>query len=433
MGQTQTDLRTHGHLVKRVTAIALILGATATAYSGDRHSAGVRPRPVTSQSAHASSGRADVEFTTQEVQAIKSLAQLRKVTPAAVIQGWQIRFGVADLPDKGRPWLLLYCHVRRTGQGAGAGPLAPPTQMYTGAALLGPVSFVVTTSGSLGARKKVKVAAPKIPAAGLKDVERLFVAAIPVAGKQATYIFVHSGDAGTIIARWQRPADAQARAHPWLPFAAAAEKGFIVADEFQAARPTYPRRAPLWRLVQGESFTLPRPIAGKLVRYFLPGCVRGDAPYYEPRYYNEKTDTGVKRKEPQPLKLAISDGAFVVASKVELANRPDEYLLARWWVNDKAVVAPAPKAGVQTKKARADAVSKTKEMKVALRLPTYLGTLKAGDEVILQVMHCDGGYSRLGGEAVAQLVKGWPAFGPMLSNELTFTVTKEMLSKGTER
>lgn len=423
-------------LFRRVTATALVLGVTATAYSGDRYSAGVRPRPVTSQSAHASSGEVDINPTTQEVQAIKSLAQLRKVTPAAVIQGWVIRIGVADLPDdKARPWLLLYCHVRRAGQGAGAGPLGPPTQMYSGAELLGPVSFIATTSGSLGTRKKLKIAAPKAPAGGQKDVERLYVAAIPVAGKQATYIFVHSGDAGQLIAKWQRPADAQARAHPWVPFAAVAAKQYIVADEFQAARPTYPRRAPLWRLVKGQGFMLPRPVAGKLVRYFLPGCIRSDAPYYEPRYYGEKTETGTKRKEPFPLKLAVSGGAFAIGSKVELVNRPDEYLLARWWVNGKAVVPPAPKAkaGARTEKARTESVSRTREMKVALRLPTYLGRLKVGDKVALQVMHCDGGYGRVGGKAFARLVHGWPAFGPMLSNELTFTVTKEMLSKGTER
>lgn len=425
----------YGNLVKQVTATALVLGVTATAYSGHRYSAGVSPRPVTTPSAAKDSGGVYVKPETQEVQAIKSLAQLRKVTPAAVIQGWEIRIGVADLPDdKARPWLLLYCHVRRAGQGAGAGPLGPPTHMYTGAELLGPVSFIAATAESLGARKKVKIAASKAPAGGQKDVERLYVAAIPVVAKQATNIFVQSPDAEKLIARWQRPA-AEAHPCPWMPFAAVAAKQFIVADEFQPARPTYPRRAPLWRLVKGEGFALPRPIAGKLVRYFLPGCVRGDAPYYEPRYYGEKTDTGIKRKEPFPLKLSISAGAFAIGSKVALVNRPDEYLLARWWVNGKAVVPPAPKAKAasQEEKARTETVTGTREMKVALRLPTYLGTLKAGDKVALQVMHCDGGYSRLGGETVAQLVHGWPAFGPMLSNELTFTVTREMLPKGASR
>ncbi len=423
-------------LFKWMTAAVLVLGLTASAYSGDRYSAGVRPRPVTSQSAHASSGGVDLMPATQEVQAIKSLAQLRKVTRAAVIQGWEIRIGVADLPDdKARPWLLLYCYVRRAAQAAEAGPLGPPTQMYSGAELLGPVSFIVATTESLGTRKKVKITAPKAPAGGRKDVERLYVAAIPVAGKQATNIFVHSGDAEQLIAKWQRPAAGEAHPCPWMPFAAVATKGYVVADELQAARPTYPRRVPLWRLVKGEGFALPRPVAGKLVRYFLPGCIRSDAPYYEPRYYGEKTDTGVKRKEPFPLKLSISAGAFAIGSKVGLVNRPDEYLLARWWVNGKAVVPPAPKAktGAKAEKARAETAARTKTMTVALRLPAYLGRLKAGDKVSVQVMHCDGGYSRLGGEAVAQLVHAWPAFAPMLSNELTFTVTKEMLPKGTGR
>ena len=430
----------YGDLVKQVTATALVLGVTATAYSGHRYSAGVRPKPVPSQSAHKYSGGVYVGPTTQEVQAVKSLAQLRKVTHAAVIQGWEIRIGVADLPDdKARPWLLLYCHVRYAGRDAGAGYLGPPTHVYSGAELLGPVSFIVTTSGALGARKKLKIAAPKAPAGGQKDIERLYAAAIPVVPKQATHIFVHSGNADRILAKWQRPAG-EAHPCPWMPFAAVAAKQYIVADELQAARPTYPRRAPLWRLVQDEDFTLPRPIAGKLVRYFLPGCIRsdapyGDAPYYEPRYYGEKADTGTKRKEPFPLKLSISAGAFAISSKVGLVNRPDEYLLARWWVNGKAVVPPAPKAkaGPREEKARTETVTGTKEMKVALRLPAYLGRLKAGDKVAVQVMHCDGGYSRLGGEAVAQLVNAWPAFAPMLSNELTFTVTKEMLSKGATR
>lgn len=425
----------YGDLVKQVTATALVLGVTATVYSGHRYSAGVRPRPVPTQSAHASSGEVHVESTTQEVKAIKSLAQLRKVPPAAVILSWEIRIGVADLPDdKARPWLLLYCHVRNAAPAAGIGHLGPPTQMYSGAELLGPVSFIVATTESLGARKKIKITAPKAPAAGRKDVERLYVAAIPVVAKQATNIFVHWGNAGQLIAKWQRPAG-EAHPCPWMPFAAVGAKGFVVADEFQAAWPTYPRRVPLWRLVKGEGFALPRPVAGKLVRYFLPGCVRGDAPYYEPRYYGEKTDAGVKRKEPFPLKLSISAGAFAIGSKVRLVNRPDEYLLARWWVNGKAVVPPAPKAktGSQEEKARTETVTGTKEMKVALRLPTYLGRLKAGDKVTLQVMHCDGGYSRLSGEAVAQLVNAWPAFAPMLSNELTFTVTREMLPKGAGR
>lgn len=426
----------YGDLVKQVTATALVLGVTATAYSGHRYSAGVRPRPVPSQSAHKYSGGVYVKPTTQEVQAIKSLAQLRKVTPAAVIQGWEIRMGVADLPDKARPWLLLYCHVRRTGRAAEAGHLGPPTQMYSGAELLGPVTFIVATTESLGTRKKLKIAAPKTAAGGQKDVERLYVAAIPVAGKQATNIFVHSGDAEKLIAQWQRPAGGEAHPCPWMPFAAVSARRYVVADEFQAARPTYPRRVPLWRLVKGEGFALPRPIAGKLVRYFLPGCIRSDGPYYEPRYYGEKADTGIKRKEPFPLKLSISgDAFFAIGSKVRLVNRPDEYLLARWWVNGKTIVPPAPKtkAGAQAEKARTETVTGTKEMKVALRLPAYLGGLKVGDKVSLQVMHCDGGYSRLGGEAVAQLVHAWPAFAPMLSNELTFTVTKEMLSKGAGR
>ena len=426
----------YGDLVKRVTATALVLGATATAYSGHRYSAGVSPKPVPSQSAHKYSGGVYVKPETLEMRGITSLAQLRKVTPAAVIQSWQIRLGVADLPDdKARCWLLLYCHAKYTGRAAGAGHLGPPTHMYSGAELLGPVSFVAATTGSLSGRNKLKLPVRPAATGGKKDVERLYVAAIPVMPKQATYIFVHSPDAEKIIGKWQRPAAAQVRAHPWVPFAAVAEKGFIVTDEFQVARPTYPRRVPLWRLVKGESFALPRPVAGKLVRYFLPGCIRGDAPYYEPRYYGQKTETGVKRKEPFPLKLAVSGGAFVVGSKVALLDRPDEYLLARWWVNGKAVVPPAPKAktGEQAEKARTETVTGTKEMKVALRLPAYLGRLKVGDKVSVQVMHCDGGYSRLGAEAVAQLVNGWPAFAPMLSNELTFTVTKEMLPGGASR
>ena len=262
----------YGDLVKRVTATALVLGATATAYSGHRYSAGVRPKPVPTKSAHKYSGGVYPKLETLEMRGIKSLAQLRKVPPVAVLQDWEIRLGVADLPDEARPWLLLYCHAKYTGQAAGKRQLASPTQMYTGGELLGPVSFVVAATESLAARPGPMIDLPVLPAAagGEKDVERLYVAAIAVVPKRATHISVLSPDTEKLIGTWRRPADSEARAHPWVPFAAVVGKGFVVADEFQPARPTYPRRVPLWRLVQGEDFALPRPLHCHRPRHVYP-------------------------------------------------------------------------------------------------------------------------------------------------------------------
>ena len=105
---------------------------------------------------------------------------------------------------------------------------------------------------------------------------------------------------------------------------------------------------------------------------------------------------------------------------------PDELLLARWWVNGKAIV--AEKGGRNILKSMSRKMELTSEMIVTFNYPTSLGAVKEGDKIALQVLYAPDGFDFDPEAMLLQESVRWRVSAPVLSNKIEFPVTKEMIA-----
>jgi hypothetical protein len=140
--------------------------------------------------------------------------------------------------------------------------------------------------------------------------------------------------------------------------------------------------------------------------------------------------------EPNPalaLSLALDGGAFIVKSpKATFTNRDPDKLLARWWVNGAAVssqVMPAQRAMQQTGQ-----VQPTDTITVRFGLPDFLGDLRSGDRIGLQLLHSPEGFDPAP-SGIMQMQQ-WLMQAqtehdewPMLSNRIEFEMTDALLNE----
>jgi hypothetical protein len=130
----------------------------------------------------------------------------------------------------------------------------------------------------------------------------------------------------------------------------------------------------------------------------------------------------------------MQDTMIVVDSPVKLINWPDMHLLARWWINDRAVIPTRSDEVKQISLGRL--MTYSKRLPIAFRLPASLGELKPSDKVSLQVLYSPDMIRQLPEsrflESLEYLVASpddKSATVPLLSNRLEVEVTEELLSQ----
>ena len=366
--------------------------------------------------------------TGAQIPDVRSLDELRRLPPALVRDGWEVRLALADPGQDAGPWKLLYCHATYLGAPDGRWrPLPTPERIAAGARLLGPVSYALEPAGA----RTTRLACPPARTAGPrqeKDVERLYAAAIPAAFQGDWRLTVWSPKPQCIGERvFKVAAD---RTCAWRVFATRPDRGnAIVETTPRPAMPCYADAAPIWRRRGDEQTARHKPRPGRFG--FLPGRLP-PWPQYEDRYYGGKLRAVKLGEVPYPLELSLKDGWFVVRSHVPMIDWPEDVLLARWWVDGKLRRMRPPRRAAVVRKERARLVRYAREVKVAFALPRDLGKLQVGRKVSVQVMYAESEYEPLCPIPPllmrAALARG-PACPPLLSNKLTFALTKQMLPR----
>jgi len=334
---------------------------------------------------------------------VGSLEELRQVPPVVLANGWRVRLGLAGGGTEAGPWMLLYCLAEYVRDDFN------PTIAYSGAAwgkFLGPVFF--TVNGQPDDFPFIAVEEPPKPS------EALFCRPVLTAEQGDYDIRVYS-QRGRLLAhrtvrvRESRPCYWQQLAGP-LNDPGRPDVRLATLPKPTAAVPRFPGLSPVW--AAGPEGMWPAWSAGS-----LPGQIHA-ATVPLPR----------KRPQTHALSLTLEQGStLVVRSRERLMARPTGYLLARWWVNGRPV---APFGGRAEAPARLEGVAPlATEIRIALKLPENLGTLKPGDRVALQVLYSPCPYRPVAGAAprdgtMADLAPDWNQFGPatmpLVSNRLAF-------------
>ncbi len=339
-----------------------------------------------------------------EIVIVRSVEELRQAELHRLDNGWEVRLGLADGGAEAGPWKLLYCLTRWVGEGE-------PRIHIEGAVqgkMLGPVFYTLRVPG------RERRALAKMAMAAMAGPEGLYAAVVPVAwrGEFDLEVFAAKGE---LVAR-RRLAVKAAEPCYWAQFARGRErlvlKGaapWVVRREVAAAIPQFSEALTLWPAdAKREALRLAE--GGEP----LPGQVPSRRPAHR-------------------LTLALEDDAFVIRSKVKMVVWGDRRLLARWWVNDKAVLPPRPD-GMEALQVGRE-VTRGKLLRVAFALPGFLGTPRAGDRIGLQVLYSPARVRPLPRARAEQELRHALADAdvriarvPMLSNRLDFAVTEGLLA-----
>ena len=339
-----------------------------------------------------------------EIAIVRSVEELRQAAPHRLGNGWEIRLGLADGGAEAGPWKLLYCLARWVGEGE-------PRIHIEGAVegkMLGPVFYTVRMPG------RERRALAKMAMAAMAGGEGLYAAVVPVAWRGEFDLDVFAAQ-GELVAR-RRLAVKAAEPCYWAQFALGRErlvlKGaapWVVRREVAAAIPQFSEALSLWPAnAKREALRLAE--GGEP----LPGQVPSRHPAHR-------------------LTLALEDDAFAIRSKVKMVVWGDRRLLARWWVNGKAILPPRPDGVEALRVGRA--VTRGKSVRVAFALPGFLGTPRAGDRIGLQVLYSPAMIRPLPkARAEEELLHALAdadvrnARVPMLSNRLDFLLTEGLLA-----
>jgi hypothetical protein len=209
---------------------------------------------------------------------------------------------------------------------------------------------------------------------------------------------------------------------------------FRTAMEVKESPPCYWHRfAKVDPKEAGNVIVVPKPLAAR-PRYSgmntdaWPADAKGDLPL-----------DGFDTSHPLTLSLdqSVAEPKLTVKSEGNMIDSPKDHLLARWWVNDKPVIAGPAEQDLKALQQNGWKISFSKEMQVSFALPETLITLKTGDRVALQVMYCPAGIKPCFNESQKQVqqqmfvprIVAHPATLPRLSDKMEITVTPEMLKR----
>jgi hypothetical protein len=323
-----------------------------------------------------------------------------------------VRLGLSDGGEAAGPVMVLYCIAERADSKA-ATPATKNNELNFEGRPIGPLYYDVDWGGARVAQHRNHIKTQERIGRALSAVT------VPLRATGKARLTVRDGEGGLIAVREivirQRPRPV------WHAFARSERindaAGFVVADD-------------------------PMPAVIRINGYAsrgLPGTAKAAGGTTQPSTRPSPLPFDVAT-EPHPtlaLSLALEGGAFVVKSPTAtFSNRRDDQLLARWWVNGAAVsseVMPPQRATQQTGQVKA-----TDTLTVRFGLPDFLGDIRAGDRIGLQVLHAPDGFEPAPSgimQLQQQVIQALTAHDewPMLSNRIDFELTEPLLREKATR
>lgn len=365
-----------------------------------------------------------------EMPDARSLAELRDLPVTVRCGNWAVRLAVADPGEDAGPWKLLCCHLTWIGKADAPQGARPSRNLPPGGRDIGPLTWSVERVRRYWVEEHIircKGDDLLVRLAGRRDAERLYIAAVPTAEEGHWRLVVWSPERKP-LRRWDFRVD-RARPCAWRTFAQRTDgnesaKAWRIRELTGPAMPRFSGdERPVWRRLEGEAFAS-LPEAGKDM---LPGLLPPSGGYGA--QYALMAD---ERPPHWPLRLKLSGGKLLIESNFDLGQELDEELLARWWVNG-VPVAPAQREPLQEERQAMQEIDGPCRREVEFALPGFLGTLRAGDKVELQLLYCPGGSEefRQYGSRMRRMKELRDASRrpnePVLSNRLRFDVTAAML------
>jgi hypothetical protein len=166
----------------------------------------------------------------------------------------------------------------------------------------------------------------------------------------------------------------------------------------------------------------------------LPGKVPALSGWTRAVEWKHAENAGGEEDRPL-LQIVLEKGVLTVRCGVSISLALNEHLLARWWVNGE--LKPAAEERFETLE-KMDRTGFGREGQAALALPPFLGKLKVGDKVGLQVLYSPQEIERAPWPDDVDRLEDIRAFKnqdpadaidvPLLSNRIEFDVTAEMLA-----
>jgi hypothetical protein len=321
---------------------------------------------------------------------VRTLADLQSQPVLHTDDGWQVQLGWGESGPAGGPWIIVYAYAKyvRNAQRPGSpeASIANPP--------LGPVTVRAAWNNEVGAERASEAISQTLPGdIQMTPKDGPYCQAVPLTWPGTCVVQVRQASGKVLAARKFTVADSPACY--WHDFAQLYGEGgmhTVVETQTAAMYPVLDGTAP---------FVPPNPSRP------LPG------------YMDEPSFT-----------LELRNGNFIVTSSVQMVEWPDYCLMARWWVNGKAVPAVPVPGHDNGARDIARRISGTRQMTVNFGYPAALDA-KAGDKVALQVMYVP--------EIEPLFAEGPPpdAFSlemgndypvvPLLSNKIEFVVTQDLI------
>ena len=325
---------------------------------------------------------------------VATIADLRKVPLQRLADGMEVRLGLSDGGEAAGPWRVLYCLIEKgRDEGAASGPTTEPVHAVE---RIGPLRYRVAWGDEARQLQQhfggmvQKQSYPSLCAATVK-LDRKGVARLQVL------------TAGHQLVAQRELKVTEVRPAVWTEFARARwrdetpAQGYVVLDEALPAMP---------RLGQAEvEVSTTQPAAeSRLPADFHDG-------------------------EESPLRLSLEKEAFVVRGKKRIFDDAPEQMLARWWVNGKPLVPAGPFDSRRLRQQmRARQVRLINEVLIDFGLPDYLGELKAGDRIAVQLIWSPLGHEPVMTRQLVQMMQRMQTRDWLWPVMIEFELTEELLA-----
>jgi len=339
-----------------------------------------------------------------EIADVRTLDDLLALAPIEAAGGYKVRVGISDAGPAAGPVMVLYCWAERS---SGAATRPTTGESYDGAAEeLGPLLFEIAwpLQDRIEQRRRLVQIQEQIGPS-------LYAASVPLEPLRKAKVVMRDR-AETLVA--ERALPIERPPHVWHAF----------------VREVFGKNGAVSAVVADE----PSPAVVRL----CGGIPRNDGP---PTTRPASMTLFRIEDDPSPqspLTLSLHDGAFVLkCSAGKLLDLPAELLLARWWVNGKPVAAMKDPKRRQHAMQQARAVRETGDLRIAFGLPDFLGDVKAGDRVSVQVIYSPDGWEPVSVEGqMRQMMQRMQRLRsmnaplwPIVSNRIEFVLTEEMLKE----
>jgi hypothetical protein len=347
---------------------------------------------------------------------VRTHDDLRSAPLWTLSDGSRVRVGLSNGGSAAGPWQVLYCLLEREGKPT-TQPVAATQPASRGVVhQLGPLRYSVDWDGAevlQQIRMALQMTQTSLPI--------LYVGAAALDRRGTAHLRIYGPDDRLLAERELRVE--KVRPMIWTRFAgrqdrrrmqqqgARREPDGVVADRPFPAMPRFG--------AGGAPFAATQPTQPSRAVSALPAEIADDP------------------AASSPLQLTLEDGVFVLRTddgKAKLRSDVDETALARWWVNGQpiAISKHAIPKRLMLQQSEQRMLARSKQLDVVFGLPDFLGTLRAGDRVAVQVLWCPDGTEIMAGQHMRvqklmdmQRSDQWT--WPVLSNRLEFVVTDDLL------